>query len=470
MADVDSSGNQSPGDVVSRQAIANYTCEVVSGLEKFDLRGKLHKLMAVFQAGWKREVVKVEMESGKGSKSTSTKRTKTQSESGAADCGPCLIYYYAPTGEKFETPEEVAEYLSSSQNCSSQSKSDVILTIENFTFAPVPICVTRFAKHETIRVRKAEAQPPPSSPKMKGTSLMMTPQRTETKKRNVPQRQQPERNTRVAAAPRRQPPRTSSIVLSKELKSNKNKIRQIDKKVMPPASSTSKKSSSDDSSPTKPDGVFEVERIVDKKVGARGKVSYLVKWKNYPDEEDNTWEPAKNLFEDCPGLVRLYEKEQQVRKESQNQEAAIVTSPMEMEVEVEIHLKDEEDPDPPSNTPAADAFKDLPPNTLAAFEDPSPNTPAVDGLEDLKLFEPPPSPVGFARGFEPEEVMGVAKDPNDGMLRALIKWKDKDIYDIVPAEEANLKCPQLVIKLYENITKWKELEAGEWVEVRGDDG
>ncbi|CAL8078013.1 unnamed protein product [Orchesella dallaii] len=434
MADVDSSGNQS-----------------------------------VFQAGWKREVVKVEMESGKSSKSTSTRRRKTQSESGTADSGPCLIYYYAPTGEKFETPEEVAEYLSSSQNCSSQSKSDVILTIENFTFAPVPICVTHFAKHETIQVRKAEAQPPPSSPKMKGTSLMMTPQRTETKKRKVPQRQQAERNTRVAAAPRRQPPRTSSIVLSKELKSNKNKIRQIDKKVMPPASSTSKKSSSDDSSPTKPDGVFEVERIVDKKVGARGNVSYLVKWKNYPAEEDNTWEPAKNLFEDCPGLVRLYEKEQQVRKESQNQEAAIATSPMEVEVEEEIRLKDEEDPDPPSNTPAADAFIDLPPNTVAAFEDPSPNTPAVVALEDLKV-EPPPSPVGFARGFEPEEVMGVAKDPNDGMLRALIKWKDKDIYDIVPAEEVNLKCPQLVIKLYENITKWKELEAGEWVEVRGDDG
>ena len=44
------------------------------------------------------------------------------------------------------------------------------------------------------------------------------------------------------------------------------------------------------------DEEYEVEKVLDKRV-KKGQVEYLVKWKNYDDPDDNTWEPADNLKE-----------------------------------------------------------------------------------------------------------------------------------------------------------------------------
>ena len=50
---------------------------------------------------------------------------------------------------------------------------------------------------------------------------------------------------------------------------------------------------------------YSVEKIVDKHCDQNGKISYVIKWKDY-DDIDNTWEPIENLF--CIDLIEKFEK------------------------------------------------------------------------------------------------------------------------------------------------------------------
>ena len=56
---------------------------------------------------------------------------------------------------------------------------------------------------------------------------------------------------------------------------------------------------------------YTVERIVAKKK-FKGKLKYLVKWENYP-EEQNTWEPIENLA-NVRDLIRNFEEEEEKKK------------------------------------------------------------------------------------------------------------------------------------------------------------
>ena len=57
-------------------------------------------------------------------------------------------------------------------------------------------------------------------------------------------------------------------------------------------------------------------------------------------------------------------------------------------------------------------------------------------------------PKGFARGLEPETILGATNET--GEIIFLVKWKNCNEADFVRAKEANVKIPNTVIKFYED--------------------
>ncbi|XP_078501683.1 chromobox protein homolog 1 isoform X4 [Lissotriton helveticus] len=149
---------------------------------------------------------------------------------------------------------------------------------------------------------------------------------------------------------------------------------------------------------------YVVEKVLDRRV-VKGKVEYLLKWKGFSDE-DNTWEPEENL--DCPDLIAEFLQSQKSAHETDKSDSS------KRKAESDSELGDESKP--------------------------------------KKKKEEVEKPRGFSRGLDPERIIGATD--SSGELMFLMKWKDSDEADLVPAKEANLKCPQVVISFYEERLTW----------------
>lgn len=110
--------------------------------------------------------------------------------------------------------------------------------------------------------------------------------------------------------------------------------------------------------------------------------------------DDNTWEPEENL--DCPDLIATFE-------------ATLQEIPEKVE-------------------------------------------PIVEKIDKRKNVSEDNRARGFDRGLDADKIVG-ATDAS-GELMFLMMWKNCDEADLVPARQANIRCPEVVIKYYENKSPW----------------
>jgi len=148
---------------------------------------------------------------------------------------------------------------------------------------------------------------------------------------------------------------------------------------------------------------FVVEKILEKRI-VHGKTEYLLKWKGFTDE-DNTWEPVENLG--CPELIEEFEKNLK-QKDTKKKRASA-----------------------PENEDRKESSKRKKPA----------------GKEPARAEQ-----TGFDRGLQADKIIGATD--SSGELMFLMKWKDTDEADLVPARQANAKCPQVVIGFYEERLTW----------------
>uniref|UniRef100_UPI0037E8C05D chromobox protein homolog 1a n=1 Tax=Semicossyphus pulcher TaxID=241346 RepID=UPI0037E8C05D len=148
---------------------------------------------------------------------------------------------------------------------------------------------------------------------------------------------------------------------------------------------------------------YVVEKVLDRRV-VKGKAEFLLKWKGFSNE-DNTWEPEENL--DCPDLIAEYMQKHKEKEEKKKEAKRKVTTEASGDSEERGSKRKKE--------------------------------------EGEKAR-------GFGRGLQPERIIGATD--SSGELMFLMKWKNSDEADLVPAKEANVKCPQVVISFYEERLTW----------------
>jgi len=161
---------------------------------------------------------------------------------------------------------------------------------------------------------------------------------------------------------------------------------------------------------------FVVEKILEQRI-VQGKTEYLLKWKGY-GAEDNTWEPEENLG--CPELIEEFERQYKIKQDEKNASATNAGKSKKR----------------PSETVEKDDRKE---NKVKKMKAPAKEAARAEQT-------------GFDRGLLADKIIGATD--SSGELMFLMKWKDTDEADLVPARQANVKCPQVVISFYEERLTW----------------
>merc|ERR1712037_1078179 len=130
---------------------------------------------------------------------------------------------------------------------------------------------------------------------------------------------------------------------------------------------------------------------------------YLVKWRNYEDPEENTWEPLDNLGE-AEKAIKLFEKEQELKGHA--------------------------------------AAKAQGQNNKRTYAKALAGSQAKEPASKTARVEGKDKPRGFGRGLAAEKIIGLRREGKDN-VNFLVKWRGTEETDFVNAKEAKAKIPQV---------------------------
>jgi hypothetical protein len=215
-----------------------------------------------------------------------------------------------------------------------------------------------------------------------------------------------------------------------------------------------------------PEEVYIVEKILGKKKDKSGKIRYLIKWQGY-DDKDNTWERAENVL--SKHLITEFELEQTAKKSekkrpplssqrkkksSNSKSGSEIKDPKNpVREKSESNVLTIRDENENNNTKSNETIekenkKPEPTNEEAKFVS---HKTSNAGKNLIKR--------GFERGLELEAILGVSDVCKE--LVFLVKWRGCEEADILPTHEVSAKCPQEVIKFYEQYLTWQALPGDE---------
>ncbi|XP_037951045.1 heterochromatin protein 1-like [Teleopsis dalmanni] len=181
---------------------------------------------------------------------------------------------------------------------------------------------------------------------------------------------------------------------------------------------------------------YVVEKVCGRRV-RKGRVEYFLKWKGYPEEE-NTWEPQKNL--DCQDLIQQYENQR-----AKDEASASTTKPEKP--------KDKDKESSGQSSSAGVKRKTDERNTSAGTVKKKKRRESntdKDSVSDMSFQANELN--GFDKGLVAEKILGASEV--NGSLTFLIQFKGSKQAEMVLSEIVNEKVPQMVIKFYEERLSW----------------
>lgn len=193
---------------------------------------------------------------------------------------------------------------------------------------------------------------------------------------------------------------------------------------------------------------YNVEAIRQKRRTKSGAVEYLIKWANYPEEE-NTWEPLEHLK--CPELIqkfneaeadkkRLKKASQQqpankrLRRETSNVSASTHSSDQTVN-DLFVEIDDDDDEDSGSE--------------LARKKTKTTNNNNFDHAIDQS------SPRGFERGLAIDRILHASYGEDD-KLYFFLKWQGINDAEMVDADELEKNAPYELCRWYRERLFWAE--------------